>query len=194
MAAKGTHLPLIHVSSLPDISKAEIDFHDTAFFRSSLRPFPQLPTPASILQQCPDHGASVVKFEHLDLAVKVGDSSYLRLEEAQTMRAIRHAFPNNDVPVPEVFGWRKYEDQTFIYMSLVRGQTLREAWPCLTGADKKSICGELNHVVAALRQITQGSSSRFIGTFLNSCLVALLTNLNSRIHQWRDCAGQVLQT
>jgi hypothetical protein len=106
----------------------------------------------------------VVKFEHLDLAVKVRDSLYLRLEEAQTIQAIRYIFPNNDVPIPEVFGWRKYEDQTFIYISLVRGQTLQEAWPCLTGADKKSICGELNHVVTTLRQITQGSSGRFIGT------------------------------
>jgi hypothetical protein len=182
MAAKGTRRPLIHIPSLPDISRAEIDFHDTSFFSSSQLPFPQLPTPASILAQCPDHGANVIKFEHLNLAVKVGDSSYLRLEEAQTMRAIRQAFPHNDVPVPEVFGWRKYEDQTFIYMSLIRGQTLREAWSYLTEEDKESICGELSCVVAALRRITQGSSGLFIGTFLNSCFVALLTNLNSRIH------------
>lgn len=164
MAPKGSQRPRIDISSLPDSSEVEIDFHDTSFFQLSPDPFPQLPTPASILEQWPDHGGGVIKFEHLNLAVKLGDSSYLRLEEAQTMRAIRQAFPHHDVPVPEVFGWRKYGDQNFIYMSLVRGQTLREAWQSLTEADKESICGELSRIVAALRQITQDSPNRFIGT------------------------------
>ncbi|POR30952.1 Phosphotransferase enzyme family protein [Tolypocladium paradoxum] len=166
MAANGTHQPRIDISCLPDVSEPEMDFHDTSFFRSNLHncPVPQLPTPASILEQYPNGGAYVAKFEHLNLAVKFGQSSYLRLEEAQAMRAMRQIFPNNEVPVPEVFGWRKHGDQTFIYMSLIRGPTLREAWPSLTEADKKAICGELRCIVAALRQITQGSSNRFIGS------------------------------
>lgn len=173
MTGKGTCCPLIDISSLPDISRTEVDFHETSFFNSSQRPFPQLPTPASILQQYPNHGAGVIKYEHLNLAVKIGDSSYLRLEEAQTMRAIRDAFPHDVLPVPEVFGWRKYEDQTFIHMSLIYGPTLREVWPTLTEADKESICGELSGVIAALRRITQGSSSPFIGTAISPCSAVL---------------------
>ncbi|POR35336.1 Phosphotransferase enzyme family protein [Tolypocladium paradoxum] len=162
MAAQDTHRPLIDISSLPDISKAEMDFHDSSFFRCNARP--QLPTPTAILQQFPDRGATVVKFEHLNLAVKYGHSSYPRLEEAQTMRAIRQAFPHDDIPVPEVFGWRKHGDLNFIYMSLIRGKTLREAWPSLTEGDKMSISSELRRIVAALRRATQGSSERFIGS------------------------------
>ena len=181
MAARGTHRPVIHISSLPNLSRAEIELHETSFFSSSQLPFPQLPTPASVLEQCPDQGACVVKFEHLNLAVKIGDPSYLRLEEAQTMRAIRQAFPDNDVSVPGGFGWKKYEGQTFIYMSLIRGQTLREAWSSLTGADKKSICDELSGIVAALREITQGSCGRFIGTSHRPRLFALINGILTSI-------------
>ena len=120
MAAKDPNRHLIDIFALPDISRAEIDFDDTSFFSSRQLSSPQLLTPASILQQYP--GQSVIKFEHLNLAVKVENSSHLRLEEAQTMQAIRQAFPHKVLPVPEVFGWGKFGEQTFIYMCLIRGQ------------------------------------------------------------------------
>lgn len=176
MAAMDTPSPLIDISSLPDVSRAEIDFLDTSFFNSGQLPIPQLPTPAWVRQQGSRRGARVVKFEHLNLAVKLGPSSYLRVEEAQTMRAIWQLFRHDEVPVPEVFGWRKYENWTFIYMSLVRGPTLREAWPSLTEGDKELISGELSRIVAALRRINQGSPSRFIGTFLIPCLRLLFVS------------------
>ena len=52
-----------------------------AFLNRDSLPFSRLPTPTSILEQCQDQGASIIKFEHPNLAVKVGDLSYLRLEE-----------------------------------------------------------------------------------------------------------------
>lgn len=141
-----------------------MDFRDTSFFRSG-DPSLQLPSPAAIFQQFPDKGACVVKFEHLNLAVKIGHCSYMRLEEAQTMRAVRQVFANNEVPVPEVFGWRKYGDLNFIYMSLIPGQTLREAWPTLFEADKTLICSDLSRIVRELRRVSQGTSGkRFIGS------------------------------
>ncbi|PNY21222.1 Uncharacterized protein TCAP_07279 [Tolypocladium capitatum] len=176
MAAKDTQRPCIDIFSLPDVLEAEIDFYDTSFFQSSAAPSPQLPTPSSILAQWPKLGSGVVKFEHLHLAVKFGDSTYVRLEEAQTMRAIRQAFPHNDVPVPEVFGWRKHGDQNFIYMGLIRGPTLRQAWGSLTEAEKKSICGELSRIVEALRRITPDSPTRFIGIPL--CLSPWARSIN----------------
>jgi hypothetical protein len=81
-------------------SLTPIDFHDTSFFPSRASSFPRLPTPAAILQQYPGLVGGVVKYEHLNLAVNLGHSS-LRLEEAQTMIALRQAFPNNEVPIPE---------------------------------------------------------------------------------------------
>ncbi|KFG79515.1 phosphotransferase enzyme family protein [Metarhizium anisopliae] len=163
MAAKRADELGIDIASLPEIAQAEMDFRDTSFFRSG-DPSLQLPSPASIIQQFGDQGACVVKLEHLNLAVKIGGSDYLRLEEAQTMRAMRQLFADNEVPVPEVFGWRKYGDDNFIYMSLMPGQTLREAWPTLTNEDKTLICGDLSRIVKELRRLGQGSSSRSIAS------------------------------
>jgi Phosphotransferase enzyme family len=163
MAAKFPSQAYIDISSLPDISKTHMEFHDTSFFSSSIRPVPQLPSPTEVLQRYPGREAAVVKFEHLNLAVKYGPSDYFRLEEAQTMIAIRRAFPDNEIPVPEVFGWKKYGNKNLIYMSLVPGKTLREGWSTLTEEDKRSICGDLGRVVVALRRLTQGSCNHFIG-------------------------------
>ncbi|KJZ75108.1 hypothetical protein HIM_05594 [Hirsutella minnesotensis 3608] len=164
MATRGILVPRIDIRSLPDLSKAEVDFHDTSFFLCDPKTCRQLPTPSSLLEQWPALGSGVIKIEALHLAVKFGNSSDVRPEEAQVMRAIRQAFPDKDVPVPEVFGWRKLGDLNFIYMSLVPGQTLRQAWTSLTQADKNSICSELKRIVAALRRITPDRSIRFIGS------------------------------
>nr|POE48870.1 hypothetical protein CFP56_38967 [Quercus suber] len=136
MAVGSSQRPCVSRSVLPDISKTEMYFYDTSFFQESSASVDQLPSPASILQQSPDAASGVIKFDRLKVVVKFGPSSFLRLEEAQTMRAIRLALPRDEVPVPEVFGWRQYEGQNFIYMSLVRGQTLQEAWSSLTESDK----------------------------------------------------------
>ncbi|EXU97470.1 aminoglycoside 3'-phosphotransferase/choline kinase domain protein [Metarhizium robertsii] len=163
MAAKRADELRIDIASLPDMAQAEMDFRDTSFFRSG-DPSLQLPSPSSIIQQFGDQGACVVKLEHLNLAVKIGHSDYLRLEEVKTMRAIRQVFADTEVPVPEVFGWRKYGDDNFIYMSLMPGQTLREVWPTLTSDDKTLICVDLNRIVKELRRLGQGSSSRSIAS------------------------------
>jgi hypothetical protein len=63
------------------------------------------------------------------------------------MRAFRQVFANTGVPVPEVFGSIKYGDLNFIYMSLILGQTLRQAWPALTEEDKTMIRDDLSRVV-----------------------------------------------
>jgi aminoglycoside phosphotransferase len=112
---------------------------------------------------CGEPQPKVVKFHHLDLVVKFGDQSRLRLEEALAMRAIRRMFPGNEVPVPEVFGWKAHQGQNFIYMSLIRGPTMRDAWPSLTESDKTSICDQLGGIVAALRRLHQAPSDSFIG-------------------------------
>lgn len=167
-----------------------MDFLDTCFFR--IEPLRQLPSPASILQQFPDKGFGVVKCEHINVVVKFGDSSYLRLEEAQTMRAVKQVFASNEVPVPEVFGWRKYGDQNFIYMSIISGQTLREAWPALTEEDKQLICGDLGRIVGELRRVSQVTSDHFIGTssWTSQPYFTYIecADHDSRICQRRDCA------
>lgn len=174
MAPNGACEPYVDMSNLVDISKDQIDFLDTSFFQSNESPGPQLPTPASIIQRFGDGGARVVKIEDLNIAVKINDASYLRLEEAQTMRAIRQVFPNGEVPVPEVFGWRTHGTQVFIYMSIISGKTLREAWPSLTEGEKRWIRSDLSRMIGALRRISPNPSN-LIGTAPTSFARAVLT-------------------
>lgn len=163
----------IDISLLPDISRPEMNFYETSFFRTttSTSPVPQLPPPALVRKESQAQGLRAVKFEHLNLVVKFGNPSFVRLEEAQTMRAVSRLFRTEEVPVPELFGWRVDEGQNFIYMSLINGLTLGESWPLLTREDKESICGQLRQMAAALRRIQQQSSDPFIGMcFLNGWL------------------------
>ncbi|EJT68577.1 hypothetical protein GGTG_13852 [Gaeumannomyces tritici R3-111a-1] len=165
MAEHEANRPSIDVSLLPDASLTEIDFRDTSFFQSKGTEQAELPSPEEIIQQYPDlRGRGIAKFEQLNLVVKTDHSNYLRTEEALTLRAIRQAFPSNEVPVPEVFGWRKVGTRVYIYMGLVSGKTLRQAWDSLTSTDKASIRDQLSQIIAALRRITQGSPARFIGS------------------------------
>ena len=122
--------------------------------------------PDEVLQQFPSWERGVIKLEKLNLAVKFGHSSVLKLEEAQVMIAIRRAFPNGEVPVPEVFGWRRRGDFVFIYMGLIPGVTLGVAWPSLTEMEKESISNQLAGIIAALRRVVaaQGAPCSFIGT------------------------------
>ncbi|KAI1312840.1 kinase-like domain-containing protein [Xylaria venustula] len=164
MALDADIRPVIDISSLPDISRDEYDFHDTSFFQSQAGRTVQLPSPTEVLQRHSGLRRGVVTYEDLNLVVKFNSSHFLRREEAQTLRAIKQAFPEGEVPVPEVFGWRVYDGCTFLYMSIVVGKTLREAWPLLTKDDKSAIATELGHIVKALRRVSPDPSGPFIGS------------------------------
>ncbi|EKJ69158.1 hypothetical protein NXS19_006686 [Fusarium pseudograminearum] len=154
----------IDVSALPDITQPEMDFLDSSFFqtRDSTQARPQLPTPASLFEEYGNRGADVITIEELNLAIKTNLQAYLNLEEAQTLWAIRKVFPNGEVPVPELFGWRKHGDRVFIYMSLVPGETLRQAWQSLTEHDKASLQNQLKDIIGTLRTLKQ--SPEIIGS------------------------------
>ncbi|WXC60307.1 hypothetical protein SNK03_006172 [Fusarium graminearum] len=147
----------IDVSALPDITQPEMDFLDSSFFqtRDSTQARPQLPTPASLFEEYGDCGADVITIKELNLAIKTDAQAYLNLEEVQTLWVIRKVFPNGDVPVPELFSWRKYGDWVFIYMSLVPGETLREVWQSLDEDDKASLQNRLKEIIGTLRKLKQ---------------------------------------
>ncbi len=117
--------------------------------------------------------------------------------EAKTLRAIKQAFPANEVPVPELFGWRSVGNKNFIYMSLVPGKTLQEIWASLTTADKASIRDQLGRIVAALQRATQGSPDRFIGmlaSLVQDFIKVSILIIISRIYQRRTGSRQIFQT
>lgn len=91
--------------ALPDISKSEADFLGSSFFRSDQSPQPQLPSPASLVDEYGYKGGRhLFKIASLNMAVKVDGVGRIRLEEVQTMWAMRQIFPHGEITVPEVFG------------------------------------------------------------------------------------------
>lgn len=163
--------------SFPDSSTGKIDFNDSSFFQPSTGSSPVLPSPATVRQEWHKLGrhTRAIQFEDLGLVVKFGDPQSVRLEEAQAMKAIHQAFPNKEVPVPELFGWRVDQGQNFIYMSLVEGSTLREIWQLLTQDEKVSLRDQLGRIVAALRQLRQDPKHQYIGMFIT--LITWCTSL-----------------
>lgn len=100
-------------------------------------------------------------FEDLNLVVKSGHRQHGRLEEALTMRALRNTFPDGEVPVPEVFGWKIRGESEYIYMGLVPGVRLFDAWDSLSAEDKASICEHLGKIRMELQKLKHP-----LGTFI----------------------------
>jgi aminoglycoside phosphotransferase len=96
----------------------------------------------------------------MGLYVKWG--SEIRTAEGQSLYAIRH-YLKNDVPVPEIYGWRTDGDQVFLYMEAISGSTLEQSWPDIEENDRLRICGELRAIFDTVRQLKQDSTDSFIG-------------------------------
>ena len=156
---------LIDKKHIFDVSLPNYDNLESSFFktRSGGAPMPQLPAPEEVLQRNSDRVYGVIKYEELSLFVKYGGHTQLRIEGAVAMHAIRQTFSKEDLPVPELFGWRTYDGKSFIYMELVSGTTLEEAWPDLTLDEKTSIEEEMKRIVAKLRSIKQPEGRVHIG-------------------------------
>jgi hypothetical protein len=173
-----------------------MDFLDSSFFQSSSASTRRLPTPQSIISQYGDGGKRVIILANLSMVVKIGFLEELRLEEVQTMCAIRQAFPQGEIQVPEVFGWRRYGgrhgEQLFVYMSLIHGETLQVAWPSLTDDDKIAIQDDLRRVVSTLRRLTQDNTQN-IGMSLSASRSKITTDCNYSIGKRRGCSRQILQ-
>ncbi|KNG89484.1 hypothetical protein ANOM_002282 [Aspergillus nomiae NRRL 13137] len=108
-----------------------------------------------------------VLFENMRLFVKWGSS--VRVSEAQCLYAIRR-FLRDNVPVPEVYGWRTDGDEKFIYMEYTEGQTLEKVWDMMEPDDRVSICRELRTIVDNLRRLEQDPSDPFIGNVVRASL------------------------
>lgn len=158
---------LIDPSWLPVMTQPEVDFLDSSFFKihgSDQR----LPAPADVRILSGDsteHPRPLpVTFENLGLIVKFG--RHVTVYEAQCLLVIRRLF-GDDVPVPEVYGWRIDDDMVFIYMQLVQGQALIDPWDSLGTLDKTVVCDQLREIVTSLRSVGQDPDDTFVGMLWN---------------------------
>ena len=116
----------------------------------------------------------IVPFPALGIVVKFGPrpgqtsetggilARFTSLSEAQSLYAVRH-FLGKRVPVPEVYAFVHDDNQSFLYMELVQGVTIRECWADLSDDTKMDLCAQLKPMMHALRELEQDPSDSFIG-------------------------------
>ncbi|KAJ5557209.1 hypothetical protein N7494_001124 [Penicillium frequentans] len=101
-----------------------------------------------------------VKFPSLGLIVKYGaDTS---VTEAETQHMVYKQLKGK-VPVPEVYGWTENGGQVFIYMSLIKGETLEQRWVALNDMERMAVCKELNGMVKAWRSSEKPDQVFYVG-------------------------------
>ncbi len=164
-------------SSLPDGGKSQMIFPETGFFKQVINGEPaNLPSPAEV-RACAQgpincERPAPVAFHSLGLLVKYGPS--LTTSEAHCLWAVgRHL--KGRTPVPELYGWRRDGKDLFIYMELVRGQSLEKRWASLTSMERQEVCTQLRSMIQSLRTLEQDPEHQFIGMyrcfkFCDSCL------------------------
>ena len=76
-----------------------------------------------------------------------------------------------------VYGWRRDNGEMFIYMELVDGITLEQAWPDMDLEKKLDICKQLRPMLEDLRGLQQDPSDTFIGMSFQPPLPVLLSNI-----------------
>lgn len=126
---------------------------------------PELPTPSEVRAKHNGNSFGTVSFPDRELFVKYGPPHKASIDEAQTLQALRQAFPNNEVPIPQLRGWRTEEGINYIYMSLIPGSTLESVWSTLSVSEKDRIATQVKQIVASLRSLGQQPENRFIGVF-----------------------------
>lgn len=150
--------PSISRKGLPDTSKAERDFVGSSFFKPPGR---KLPTPAHV-KSLDTRKEGIVRLPGMQLAVKFGPR--VTVEEAVTMWAIRKLY-DHQIPGPELFGWRSFQNEVFIYMELIQGVTMEKRWndPDIADSDRLSLCKQLRQMMSSLRQLQHEPGDMFIG-------------------------------
>ena len=168
---------VVHLSEIPTGENFVVQ--DSSFFQ---RGAVSLPSPDEVRRKNIDiNGADAagsrpppVPFEELGLIVKYG--SDITTAEGQCLWYFNKCV-KEEVPTPELFGWRRDNGETFIYMQLIHGRTMEEAWPSLGQEERDSICKELRGYVKAWQGLRQEAEPYFIGKPKRSCIV----RCNSRL-------------
>jgi hypothetical protein len=156
------------LSDLPDGTRPQLFFFDSSFFRDHGAKR-KLPSPAEVRERSTFfesrelYDPAPVKFEHLNLIVKFGPR--ISTSEALCLWAVRK-FLQNEVPVPELYGWDTDGQHVFIYMQLIQGHTLQERYETLNSKDKRSVCEDLRMFMGKLRSLRQKPQEQCIGEFL----------------------------
>ncbi len=121
----------MHIADLP--SEENLLLLNSSFFKKNAG---KLPSPTEVRKVNAIKGVlpkvsrpPPVTFQDQGLIVKYG--SEITIAEAQCLWYF-NIHMKDQVPTPELFGWLRDGGETFIYMELVLGETLEDAWPSLS--------------------------------------------------------------
>lgn len=116
-----------------------------------------LPPPAEVRRHAtlqgtkyPTRRVPPVIFPSQGLIVKSG--SDITVEEGKCLWALKRKL-HGRVPVPTIYGWCRDNEEVFIYMEFVKGETLEEIWERLRKEERVGICEELREMLIALRAL-----------------------------------------
>lgn len=119
-----------------------------------------LPSPQEVRERAEQDGIDTTKasrpgparFPELGLIVKWGE--YVTITEGQCLRFLRQHL-KEEVPVPAIYGWRREDGQTFLYLELISGNSMASLWHDLVESEKDLICKKLRQMVQSWRRIRQ---------------------------------------
>lgn len=131
----------------------------------------------------------LVPFPDQGLLVNYGPDANVSAAEGKNLVLLKQIFKLDEVPVPEIFGWRRDAEhgERVIYTSLPVGNTLEDRWGGLTDGEKARVCVELRDMVKTWRRLQQGNKHKgreIIGSIDNTPLndqVFRLTNVNKKM-------------
>ncbi|KAK6508999.1 hypothetical protein TWF481_003765 [Arthrobotrys musiformis] len=148
-----------------DFPAAEnVDFLETAFFRADKSR--KLPTPSEVRSRAPDSGTYrpfLIWFTEngMNLVVKWGD--YITIAEGQVYWMLKKKL-KEEIPTPEIYGWRTQGGQVFLYLECTDGLQLEEVYGQLDHSDKMELAGQIKKFKAALGRLYQDPQERFLGS------------------------------
>lgn len=162
-------MTVISRAQLPGLDS--VVFPNTSFFRDNGK-HATLPAPTAIRKEASRPKTGVwankpwcVPFVSQRLVVKYGQQ--ITIAEAQCLWAVRQKL-HQQVPVPEVYGWCRDEDEVFIYMQFIPGPTLESVLDQLERNELVHIMSQLRQIVIAFRSLRQSPEESFLGKLILS--------------------------
>ncbi|KAK6496158.1 hypothetical protein TWF481_002182 [Arthrobotrys musiformis] len=166
ITAAGAHRPetpdggaiIIRPSDFP--AEKDVDFLETPFFEDNSR---KLPTPSEVRSRATHPGMQrpdPILFPEDNLIVKWGE--YITIAEGQVYWMLQNYL--NEIPAPKIYGWRTEGKEVFLYLELIKGRQLEEAYDELSPEDKAEICSQLKMAKTALLRLQQDPTAKFLGS------------------------------
>jgi hypothetical protein len=153
------------------VNPSSVPVESTVFFDNW--PFSEpLPTPTQVRSHSTGLAETILSrpceekiyyYEELGLVVKHGGRT--TVAEGQTLWLIRKHCPDISHLVAEVYGWTTDQDEIFIYLSYIPGDTLESRMQDLSKHELDLVAQQLYSITSSWRKLRLPPDDIFIGKF-----------------------------